>query len=46
MRGLRDKENPVAAFTPKERDTGIPAGRAKTRGYAMAGDGLNIAEYF
>ena len=36
----------MAAFTPKERDTEIPGRRAKTRGYAMAGDGLDIAEYF
>ena len=29
----------MAAFTLKEMDTEIPAGRAKTRGYAMAGMG-------
>ena len=27
----------MAAFTLKEMDTEIPAGKAKTRGYAMAG---------
>ena len=36
----------MAAFTLKEMDTGIPAGKAKTRGHAMARDGFDIAEYF
>ena len=46
MRCLRDKEGTMAAFMPKERDMEILAGRAKTRGYAMARDGFDIAEYF
>ena len=34
----------MAAFKPKERDTEIPDGLAKTRGHA--GAKIDIAEYF
>ena len=42
--GPSGQGGPMAAFTLKEMDTEIPAGKAKTRGYAMAG--FDIAEYF
>ena len=41
---FRTRKALMAAFTLKEMDTEIPAGKAKTREHAMAG--LDIAEYF
>lgn len=47
LRSLHDKESPLTAFMPKERDTEIPlpAGRS-SENTSWPGDAFDIAEYF